>query len=84
MSAVQPGSLLGMGNPLLDISTVVKKELLDKYSLKPNDAILYEKEDLYDELKKDYGDAIDYIAGGATQNSMRVAQWILGNAALRN
>ena len=41
-----------------------------------NDAILYEKEDLYDELKKDY--TLDYIAGGATQNSMRVAQWILG------
>jgi adenosine kinase len=70
--------LLGMGNPLLDISTVVKKELLDKYELKSNDAILYEKEDLYDELKKDFASSVEYIAGGATQNSMRVAQWILG------
>ena len=33
-SSVQPGALLGMGNPLLDISTVVKKDLLEKYSLK--------------------------------------------------
>ena len=48
------GAFLGMGNPLLDISAVVKKELLEKYNLKANDAILYEKEDLYEELLKDY------------------------------
>ena len=42
--------ILGMGNPLLDISATVDTALLDKYSLKANDAILYEKEDLYDEL----------------------------------
>jgi len=77
-SSVQPGALLGMGNPLLDISTVVKKDLLEKYSLKANDAILYEKEDLYDDLKENYGATLEYIAGGATQNSMRVAQWVLG------
>eukprot|EP00095_Tigriopus_kingsejongensis_P005636 snap_masked-scaffold420_size176246-processed-gene-0.11 protein:Tk05636 transcript:snap_masked-scaffold420_size176246-processed-gene-0.11-mRNA-1 annotation:"adenosine kinase" len=70
------GSILGMGNPLLDISAVVKADLLTKYELKANDAILYEKEDLFEELKKDYQP--EYIAGGATQNSMRVAQWILG------
>lgn len=73
---VQSGAILGMGNPLLDISAVVKPELLAKYELKANDAILYEKEDLFDELKKDY--PVENIAGGATQNSMRVAQWILG------
>ena len=42
--------ILGMGNPLLDISATVDEALLKKYSLKANDAILYEKEDLYDEL----------------------------------
>jgi adenosine kinase len=60
---------------LLDISAVVKPELLAKYELKPNDAILYEKEDIFEDLIKDY--EIEYIAGGATQNSCRVAQWIL-------
>ena len=75
---VQPGVLLGMGNPLLDISTAVKTEFIEKYGLKANDAILYEKEDIYDDLKKDYGSTIEHIAGGATQNSIRVAQWILG------
>ena len=65
-----------MGNPLLDISAVVKPEMLAKYELKANDAILYDKEDLYEELTSSYD--VEYIAGGATQNSMRVAQWILG------
>ena len=66
--------ILGMGNPLLDISATVDTAMLNKYSLKANDAILYEKEDLYDELSKH---KVDYIAGGATQNSCRVAQWLL-------
>ena len=48
------------------------------FSSKANDAILYEKEDLYDDLKENYGATLEYIAGGATQNSMRVAQWVLG------
>jgi len=64
-----------MGNPLLDISAVVKTEMLEKYNLKANDAILYEKEDIFEDLAKDY--EVEYIAGGATQNSCRVAQWIL-------
>jgi len=34
--------LLGMGNPLLDISATVKVDLLTKHSLKSNDAILTE------------------------------------------
>jgi hypothetical protein len=34
------GCLLGMGNPLLDISAVVKGDFLTKYGLKSNDAIL--------------------------------------------
>uniref|UniRef100_A0A3Q2DBM1 Adenosine kinase n=1 Tax=Cyprinodon variegatus TaxID=28743 RepID=A0A3Q2DBM1_CYPVA len=38
----QPNLLFGMGNPLLDISAVVDKDFLDKYSLKPNDQILAE------------------------------------------
>ena len=67
--------VLGMGNPLLDISAVVKASMLEKYDLKPNDAILYEKEDIFEELIKDH--KVEYIAGGATQNSCRVAQWIL-------
>jgi adenosine kinase len=71
-------SILGMGNPLLDISATVDTAMLDKYSLKANDAILYEKEDLFEELIANH--KVDYFAGGATQNSCRVAQWLLPEA----
>ncbi|KAL0333372.1 UNVERIFIED_CONTAM: Adenosine kinase [Sesamum angustifolium] len=71
------GILLGMGNPLLDISAVVDQEFLDKYDLKMNNAILAEEKHLpmYEELASKY--KVEYIAGGATQNSIRVAQWML-------
>jgi len=71
------GQLLGMGNPLLDISNKVDKEFLDKYDLKPGDVILAEDKHkpLYAELVEKEG--VQYIAGGATQNSIRVAQWML-------
>ena len=36
-----------MGNPLLDITAVVYKDFLDKYSLKPNDQILAEEKHAY-------------------------------------
>lgn len=74
---VQEGVLYGMGNPLLDISASVAYDYLKKYDLKPNDAILAEEKHLpiYQDLVDNY--EIEYIAGGATQNSIRVAQWML-------
>lgn len=76
-SSSYEGVLLGMGNPLLDISAVVDEAFLAKYDIKPGNAILAEEKHLpmYDELASK-GD-IEYIAGGATQNSIRVAQWML-------
>ena len=61
--------LLGMGNPLLDISASVKTDLLTKHNLKANDAILTEEESIFQDLLEEY--KVDYIAGGATQNSLR-------------
>lgn len=71
------GYILGAGNPLLDISAVVEQELLDRYKLKLNNATLAEPKDLplFDELVAKY--KVEYIAGGATLNSIRVAQWML-------
>lgn len=74
---IHQGVLFGIGNPLLDISAKVDEELLKKYNLKTNDAILAEEKHipLYDELSEKY--KVDYIPGGATQNAIKVAQWIL-------
>lgn len=71
------GVLLGMGNPLLDISAVVTQEFLDKYGVELNNAILAEEKHapMYEDMVKEF--PVEYIAGGATQNSIRVAQWML-------
>jgi len=71
------GMLFGMGNPLLDISAVVDLGFLEKYKLIANNAILATDEHvpLYNDLVKNYD--VEYIAGGATQNTLRVAQVII-------
>ncbi len=75
--AVAEGIILGMGNPLLDISATVGTDMLTKYDLESNNAIL--AEDKHKPLYKELTDSFspDFIAGGATQNSIRVAQWML-------
>jgi adenosine kinase len=69
-------TLLGMGNPLLDISAEVPESLLEQYGVQLNNAILAEEKHLplYGELVSKYD--VSYIAGGATQNAIRVAQWM--------
>ena len=76
MSAVPEGFLLGMCNPLLDISAVVPAEFIEKYEAPHGGAMLAgeKQQPLYDELVKNY--PVNYIAGGATQNVMRVFQWM--------
>jgi adenosine kinase len=68
---------VGMGNPLLDISAEVGQALLDKYDVKLDSAILAEEmhQPLFKELIENYSP--QYIAGGATQNTIRVAQWMM-------
>ncbi|XP_049926892.1 adenosine kinase isoform X1 [Epinephelus moara] len=74
---LSPNTLFGMGNPLLDICAVVDKDFLDKYTLKPNDQILAEDKHkaLFEELVKKFN--VEYHAGGATQNSVKIAQWMI-------
>jgi adenosine kinase len=76
--------ILGLGNPLLDISVEVENlELLEKYGLKMGNAILAgpEHQALYAEVVSKFGSSVQYIAGGATQNSIRVAQWVGGESS---
>ena len=57
------GAILGMCNPLLDISAEVPVELLKKYDVSLNNAILAEDKHipLYEELIEQF--PIQYIAG---------------------
>ena len=77
-SPISEGVLFGMGNPLLDLSVslegIVGTVFLRKYGLEANNAILAGKEHvpMYEEMADAF--EVDYIAGGATQNSIRVAQ----------
>ncbi|XP_061519945.1 adenosine kinase-like isoform X3 [Phycodurus eques] len=77
MPAPSENTLFGMGNPLLDISAVVDKDFLDKYGLKPNDQILAEDKHktLFEEIVKRR--EVEYHAGGSTQNSVKIAQWMI-------
>lgn len=70
--------ILGVENPLLDITVNCDEGLLNKYGLEANAAILAGPQhlELLDEIKL-MPDAL-YSAGGAVQNAMRTAQWMLG------
>jgi adenosine kinase len=69
--------LFGMGNPLLDISAEVDIDIVKKYKCNFGNAILAQKEHMpvYDELVKNY--KVNYSAGGSTQNTFRVFNWLL-------
>ena len=76
-SGVTPGVLFGICNPLLDISAEVPFSLLEKYGVTPKSACLAEArhESLFAELVDNF--PVEYIAGGAGQNAIRCAQWML-------
>lgn len=75
--ASQTYQLFCMGNPLLDVQVSNGEELLKKYDLKANDAILAEEKhmSIYDEIVKNY--KVTYVAGGASQNAARGAAYVL-------
>ncbi|KAF8273850.1 adenosine kinase [Lactarius quietus] len=73
----QSYSLFCMGNPLLDIQVTSGEDLLKKYNLKANDAILAGEEHLpiYTEIVNER--KVVYVAGGAAQNAARGAAYVL-------
>ncbi|XP_052765161.1 uncharacterized protein LOC128206616 [Mya arenaria] len=75
--SVSEGILLGYGNPLLDIQVVGTEEFLKKYDLLANNAIL--AEDKHKPMYQDMTDTfkeVTYVPGGATLNTIKVAQWL--------
>ena len=74
---------LGMGNPLLDMSVVCDDAELNKWGAKLGDAMLADPDKhgpMYKDLVAKYD--VEYIAGGATQNSIRVAATLLKNTSV--
>jgi len=69
--------VVGLCNPLLDISAPVEPAFLEKYGLLPDNAVLAEEKHkpMYKEMISQY--KVDYIAGGSGQNTMRTAQRVL-------
>ena len=70
--------VIGFGNPLLDISAVVDQKVFDEWGVECPCQVLAEPKHapLYAKMVKEQ--KVEYIAGGATQNSIRVAQWVSG------
>ena len=68
------GLLVCLGNPLLDITVNDDGSLLQKYELKSNNAILAEEKHkpLYQDIVDNFD--VEYIAGGAAQNTARITQ----------
>ena len=63
---------------MLDLISEVDGDFLIKYGLKADDAILYE--DKHKGLEQDMlaKYSVNYVAGGAVQNTMRITEWLLG------
>lgn len=70
------GALFCAGNPLLDLSSEVPLEFAEKYGVTMNNAILAEEKHIpmYKEMVDTF--EVERIAGGATLNTGKIAQWV--------
>src|SRR2546421_7921331 len=77
---IRKGVLLGFGHPLLDISATVREDFLQKYNLKEDNVIRGGEEHttLIEDIVSNC-QPVTYTPGGATQNAIRVAQWLLND-----
>ena len=80
MSSYCKIQLLGLGNPILDISASVDHAFLAKYNLELNGTQHVANESIFRELELGEFD-IEYIAGGSVDNACRVAQQMLKDKA---
>ena len=65
-------SLLAIGNPIVDISAEVTREILDKYHLKFGETVFADKNNIgfYQELEN--MPQVSYLPGGSIQNTLRI------------
>ena len=74
---IPEGVLLAFGNPVLDMTITSDEKFLKKHELEPNGVILAEEKHqaLFEEIMTRMKPV--FCAGGAAQNTTRVAQWLL-------
>lgn len=69
-------AILGLGHPLLDISSHVGAEYLDKYNIPLSSCNLATKDQLplFEDLSQRRD--VEFVPGGAAMNTVRVARWM--------
>ena len=72
-SKIRFNSLIAIGNPIVDISAEVTKDILIKYNLKFGETVFANQSNsgFYQELEN--MPQVTYIPGGSIQNTLRVA-----------
>jgi len=74
--------IVGVCHCLLDISAHVDDDFIEKYEVPIGSAVLATESQfpMYEDMQR--LSKVEYIPGGATLNSVRIAQWILGARAV--
>ena len=76
-------SILGIGDPIVDILSEISLDIIEKYGMKLGDSIFASEEcdernlEMYKILES--MPLVNYIPGGSVQNTMRVISWRLNN-----
>ena len=75
-------SIIGIGDPIVDVTSYIEPSLIEKYGLKIGDSIFADEASTDKNLEVfkvlESMDAVSYVPGGSVQNSMRVLSWCLG------
>ena len=69
-------SVLAIGNPIIDITANIEKELIEKYGLRWGETVFStpENESFFNEIEN--RPTTTYIPGGSIQNTLRVASLV--------
>jgi len=72
--------LIGIGNPIIDISNTTNDEILEKYKIPKNLTTFANENNIgfFNELENQPN--CSYLAGGSVTNTIRVANWMLNNS----
>ena len=72
-------SIIAIGNPIIDITSELDKESIQKYGLKWGQTVFMtpENETFFNEIENKA--EVTHTPGGSVQNTLRVASWCLNN-----